>query len=203
MSKDALQQSSYIPIHFGKAASNFRNEIGLWVLANVDQEIGWPQKQVLVIYRSRKILLLPSTKKYYAAAAIISDVGVVEHDKVFLMQFLSALAWYRPGKIDIVRWTDSTSPSNLINFVRMPLAKRSGITSVFFRPTELPDPQSSKAQLALALFREGLSLNHKGYSFLSYYKIINLRYHKGERQLKFIKRSLPLLKSKSSQKNFK
>lgn len=192
-----LPQSSYVPIYFGEVAAKFRKEIGLWLLANVDQEIGWTQKQVLVVYRDRKILLLPATKKYYAAAAIISDIPTLEEDKTFLMQFLSALTWYQPGKLDIVRWTDSTAKNNLTNFIRMPLTKRSGTTMIFFRPTELPDPKNPEAQLALALFREGLSLNHKGYSFLSYFKIINLRYRSDDKQKRFIKRSLPLIENQN------
>src|SRR6185312_14028103 len=138
---------------------------------------------------------LPATKKYYAVTGVITEDPTLKEDKTFLMQFLSALAWYQPGKLDIVRWTDSTTQSHLTNFERMPLAKRAGTTSVFFRPTELPDPKEPKAQLALALFREGLSLNHLGYSFLSYYKIINLRYPNDDKQKRFIRRSLPLIEN--------
>jgi len=38
-------QSSYIPIHFGKQVGSFSKDNGQWLLANVDQRIGWPQKK--------------------------------------------------------------------------------------------------------------------------------------------------------------
>lgn len=188
-----ISQSSYVPIHYGKLATNFSKTIGGWLLANVDQNIGWPQRKVVIIYRGRKVLLLPATKKYYAAAAVITEDQTLSEGKTFLMQFLSALAWRESGKLNIICWTNTQG--HLTNFDRMPLNKQPGITSVFFRPSELPDPKNPQAQLAIALFREGLSLNHVGYSFLSYFKIINLRYPKDEKQKKFIKRSLPLIEN--------
>lgn len=160
-------QSLYIPIHFGKLATAFSKLKDSWLLANVDQELGWPKKKVLVNYRGRKTLLLPPTQKYYAAAAIIIKDGDLDEGKTFLMQFLSALAWYRPAKIYIVEWTGSTRQS-VLQFLRLPFIQPTGMTDLFFRPTELPDPTDIQAQRALAFFREGLSLNHMGYSFLSY-----------------------------------
>ncbi|WP_236631735.1 hypothetical protein [Legionella pneumophila] len=65
MSQDSFQ-SSYTPVHYGKSASEFSKERGQWLLANVEQQIGWPQKRALISYRGRKILLLPATSKYYA-----------------------------------------------------------------------------------------------------------------------------------------
>ena len=70
--KQDVPQSSYVPIYYGKIAITFSKEVGRWLLANVDQDIGWAQKKVIVIYRGRKVLLLPATKKYYAAATVIT-----------------------------------------------------------------------------------------------------------------------------------
>jgi len=190
-----LPNSNYVPVHFGKEAIAFSKERGQWLLANVDQSIGWPQKKVVVVYRDCKVLLLPSSKKVHASAAIITKDHSLKKGKVFLMQFLSALAWAEQGKIEIVRWTNSSTQGVLDKHLRLPLVRQSGITSVFFRPTELPNPEKPEVQLALALFREGLSLNHLGYSFLSYYKIINLKYSKMDKQIAFIKRSLPLIEN--------
>ena len=183
-------QSSYTPIHYGKLATAFSKERGQWLLANVDQQIGWPQKKVLVIYRGRKVLLLPATGKYYAGAAVITKIGQLNEGKTFLMQFLSALAWHQLNKIAIIQWTNSATQGELSNYLRMGLTKAPGMTAVFFRPTELPNPVDKAEQLALSLFREGLSLNHLGYSFLSYYKIINMRYPKGGAQKEWIRNNL-------------
>ena len=42
-----------------------------------------------------------------------------------------------------------------------------------------PDVGDEKAQLALALMREGRGLNHPGYAFLSFYKILETEIPKG------------------------
>lgn len=69
-------------------------------------------------------------------------------------------------------------------------------TSKFFRITYIPTNLTNNQQLALALFREadGLSHYHYGYSFLSYYKIINLVKKNGEKQTKWIRNNLNDLK---------
>ncbi|HIE7342238.1 TPA: methylamine utilization protein MauJ, partial [Legionella pneumophila] len=194
MSQDSFQ-SSYTPVHYGKSASEFSKERGQWLLANVEQQIGWPQKRALISYRGRKILLLPATSKYYAGVAVITKIGQLDEGKIFVMQFLSALAWYRPSKIDIIQWTNSATQGSLNQYLRLELTKRPGMTALFFRPTMLPDPKNKNAQLALSLFREGLSLNHLGYSFLSYYKIINMRYPNGATQKQWIRSNLYKLES--------
>lgn len=183
-------QSSYTPIHYGQLAVAFGRERGQWLLANVDQQIGWPQKKALIIYRGRKVLLLPATRKYYAGVAIVTKIGQLNEGKIFIMQFLSALAWYRPSKIAVIEWTNSSTQGALNKHLRLELIKKTGMTALFFRPTMLPDPKNKEAQLALSLFREGLSLNHLGYSFLSYYKIINMRYPKGGAQKQWIRSNL-------------
>ena len=99
--------SNYVPIHFGKEATAFSKEKGQWLLANIEQNIGWPEKKVMVVYRGRKVLLLPFNKKIHAAAAILTKN--LKEGKIFLMQFLSALAWSEQGKIDIVQWTNSST----------------------------------------------------------------------------------------------
>lgn len=193
--KQDVSQSTYVPIHLGKEAIAFSKETGLWLLANVDQSIGWPQKKVMVIYQSRKVLLLPASKTVHAAAAVITKAHTLKEGKIFLMQFLSALAYAEQGKIDIVQWTNSSTQGALTKHLRLPLAKQRGMTSLFFRPTELPNPGDPKARQALAFFREGLSLNHAGYSFLSYYKIINMKYPDGSKQKKWIRQNIPALEN--------
>jgi hypothetical protein len=43
----------------------------------------------------------------------------------------------------------------------------------------LPQPQSDNASLALALFREGMSVNSSPFSFLSYFKVLNIGFPTG------------------------
>ena len=41
----AQQLDNYVPILTGKPVTKFCKEIGGWILANVDQHLGWPQKR--------------------------------------------------------------------------------------------------------------------------------------------------------------
>lgn len=61
----------------------------------------------------------------------------------------------------------------------------------------LPQWLSPEARLALAFFREGLSLRSTAYQFLSFYKIINLKFDGGDNQKAWIKRTLPQIASSS------
>ncbi len=54
----------------------------------------------------------------------------------------------------------------------------------------LPDPPDPKAKLALALYREGLSVSLTPYQFLGFLKIINIIRHKGPAQIQWIKDNL-------------
>jgi len=46
----------------------------------------------------------------------------------------------------------------------------------------LPMPKSAEADLALAVFREGLSVNSVPFSFLSFFKVLNIRFSSGPDQ---------------------
>lgn len=54
--------------------------------------------------------------------------------------------------------------------------------------------ETKEQQIALGLYREAISSNSIFYSFLSYFKIINLRYSKGKKQVKWIDKHLKEVK---------
>jgi methylamine utilization protein MauJ len=54
----------------------------------------------------------------------------------------------------------------------------------------LPDPNDPKAKLALALYREGLSVNLMPYQFLGFFKVINILRDKGKDQQQWIREYL-------------
>jgi hypothetical protein len=54
----------------------------------------------------------------------------------------------------------------------------------------LPDPPDLKAKLALAFYREGLSVNLIPYQFLGFFKVINIFRNKGPDQIQWIKENL-------------
>jgi hypothetical protein len=58
---------------------------------------------------------------------------------------------------------------------------------------EVASPSDPRAKLAIALFREAISVASVPYEFLGYLKIINIRFDKSRSQIQWINESLPLL----------
>ncbi|MCH8149704.1 MAG: hypothetical protein IH987_17240 [Planctomycetes bacterium] len=60
-------------------------------------------------------------------------------------------------------------------------------------PQGIHSPSDSKARIALALYREALSVQNIPYEFLGYCKIINVCYHTTSDQITWINKTLPQL----------
>ena len=177
-------QAQFVTIIKGIDVDEHLQRKGVWLLANVDQNIGWPTDKIIIVFRNIKISLIPSTEQYYPAAAVLCKTNVnLNENKRLLLHFLSSLAWTYPGKLHNVRWTNSSSTGQFNDYLRLEKSKANLQTqSVHFKPTYLPDPIDKKARLALAFYREGMSLENVAYSFLSFYKIINLHKPKADKQ---------------------
>ncbi len=94
--------------------------------------------------------------------------------------FLSGLAW---GKGKSMRETLGTTCS------AGPLAIGKGPSGGIIDngPIEyVPDPANDRTKLALALYREALSVNMVAYQFLGYFKIINVIHESGPDQIAWI-----------------
>ena len=106
----------------------------------------------------------------------------LDADKLIL-ELLSALAWAEQGAATPTFGNWCTAP---LNVGKGPRGGPMG--SVHF--DYLPNPQGSTAKLALALFREGLSVNLIPYKLLGFFKIINILRHKGPDQIQWIRDNL-------------
>jgi hypothetical protein len=185
---------TYVSVFSGETAKKFSEETGLWLLANVEQSIGWPNKELVIIFRDKKILLLPAEGDFCPVAAIKYDrEAEINENKLLLLHFLSALAWVYNNRLRVAQWTKTSSQVSgkfSHHFRIKSTSLYCNVSGIGFRPTYLPDPQDKKLRLALALYREGLSLNHEGYAFLSFYKIINLIIRNADKQKKWINKHL-------------
>ncbi|MFY9316324.1 MAG: methylamine utilization protein MauJ [Burkholderiales bacterium] len=59
-----------------------------------------------------------------------------------------------------------------------------------FTADYLPAPKEPKAKLALALYREALSVNSVAYQFLGFAKVLNILYEKGKDQVAWINKNV-------------
>lgn len=158
---------------------------GPWIIANIDSWIPWPQKRTIVSYKNFKMYLFPEEEGLFAGIGVIKN-GSFNDDAIrkAIMQFASELAWVEQTRINIVSWGGGSHPFRVVKRSNIP-----SIVSSHFRITYLPEIEEVKARLALAFYREGLGLDHKAYSFLSFYKIINIFYENGNDQKEWIKQN--------------
>jgi hypothetical protein len=176
----------------GEAVENSLKSAEPWIVANIEQSIGWPEENIIIKYEGSDLHLLTYTEQDYMSAVAIKIANGINSDeaKAKITRFLSALNWVSGGLIRIDYWTGGGRPTRSKNTKGMKYTAKS------FRITYIPSNLTSDQQLALALLREAdsLSSSNYGYSFLSYYKIINLVKKNGEKQKKWIRNNLNDLK---------
>lgn len=154
-------------------------ERGDWVVATVDPRMSWPTKQQIVVFDDKDFVLLPqpADADQTAAVAIRADrYGLdVEAARREIMRFCSALAWSEGSGLSVVAWCGGNLPR--------PLGVRRGRVVTNFLDTEhLPIAGTDEERAAIALYREGVSLDNPFYSFLSLYKVISILLPKGKRR---------------------
>ena len=141
---------------------------GHWMVANLQQSIGWSEKAVTVDYGGNTFVLLPEDADHPPGIALRGDLDA---SRRLILEFVSVLAWAHLGEITVEYWTGGGRISRASK-------KRLGgqISAMKFEIPYLPIATDAKQKLALALFHEGSGLAriHVAYSFLSFYKIVNL-----------------------------
>jgi hypothetical protein len=169
---------------------------GHWVVANVESAGSWPIKAQRCRYRGEDIWIIPLTQECYGGVAIQQrqDLDSAACQKL-LMRFLSAVSWvYEQGILLTYGFTGGTFPQ--------PLGRRDqGVVGSIISDFDLsycPEPNSDRAVLALALMREGRSLGHPGYSFLSFYRVLEVALHNGVERGAWIAAKIPTLKGPSA-----
>ena len=159
-----------------------------WVVVGVEAGVPWPTKELEISFEGHKLLLRPETEDNAPSAVIQSEPGFDEDQcKSFLRRFLSAYAWVEQGSIREVMWLLSGAKAYVGKGPRWGLAG-TGVKLDF-----LPETTDKRARLALALYREGQSLNSFSYQFLAYFRIINIVHSKGKTQAAWINSTIPKL----------
>jgi hypothetical protein len=154
---------------------------GHWIVASLETHLPWPPRAQVARYEGREFLLLPAViaegktpDNPFAAHRLpaiaietrahrISDAQA----RVEIMRFASALAWHEYWSLEVVFWTGGNLPRQMGRSVNQPIQG--------YLDTELlPSPPSEAARTALALYREGTSLENPFYAFLSLYKAFSV-----------------------------
>jgi hypothetical protein len=170
-----------------------------WLIVSVETDVEWPVRETEVRFRGHTLILRPDDEGNAADVRIMYD-----HPDSLLQayeticRFLSTLSW-RHGRPARVRLTQACSTPTL----------RLGKGG--YGPPKLKDyriapglatPSDPKVRIAVALYREAVSIRNPSYEFLGYFKIINTSYDKRPDQVKWINQTIPLLTDPKAKQRF-
>lgn len=168
-----------------------------WLNVGVKGSAAWPTEETVLEFGGHKVVLKPATRETEQSVHVnlrgISDIEAL----TLINRFLSVLSWCDDQPMENrYGWSGNPVPVAVAKESRV---VGSSIGFPFYRELE----RDEKARLALALFREGRSVNSAPFEFLSYFKILNIFWKdkhvsvNGQRQnpiVEGIRATLPTLK---------
>lgn len=155
----------------------------------IETRFAWPSQERTLVFRGREFQFLPGSDKLSRMIRVKTETGFTQIDADrLILELLSALAWAEQGGAETTFGSWATIP---INIGKGPMGM---IGAGHF--DYLPDPVDPKAKLALALYREGLSVNLTPYKVLGFFKVINIIRDKGPAQIQWIKDNLQYITDK-------
>ncbi|MFZ2655455.1 MAG: methylamine utilization protein MauJ [Victivallales bacterium] len=162
-----------------------------WVDLAVKPNFSWPKVQVDIPFEGRRVALQPLTDKLSCTVSVFDDAGLtLDEGGTVLSRFLSRLAWSMNGGVVELFFCGSNNPA------RPGLLGRGNYETSCWAAVEphdylfLPSASNVNADLALGLFREGLSVNSVPFAFLSYFKVLNIAFPAGQPQKDWINANL-------------
>lgn len=166
-----------------------------WIDLAVKSHFSWPNTFVEIPFGGLKIVLQPRRENLSAAVSIFDEDGLTfEKGGELLYKFLSRLAWSKNGGIveNFICGSNNPNRPGLLGQGTYGISGWSQIDPWDY--LYLPIPKSNKAELALGVFREAMSLNSVPYSFLGYFKVINICFESGPEQRAWINQNLADIK---------
>ena len=162
-----------------------------WFNQAVKPHFSWPDCTVEIPFEGHNVILQPLTDKHSATVSLFDPKGTTfDKGGTLVSRFLSRLAWSMGGGVVELFETGSNNPEQPGQLGRGTYGI-SGCSQV--SPWDylyLPSATKPHADLALALFREAMSVNSVPFSFLSYFKVLNIAFDKGAKQKSWINQNI-------------
>ncbi len=158
-----------------------------WIIAYIEPSMAWPARVQRIVYFGQEFLILPVTNDAYPAVAVKACGANDDELRERILRFLSVLSWIKDGGASVVSFGGG---SHLLAHLR---PKGGGLmicNEIDLR--YLPRVSAPKARLALALMREGRSLKHIAYSFLTFWRVMEVAVGKNE-IMDWIAKAIPRL----------
>jgi hypothetical protein len=163
-------------------------ERGNWIVANIQTDSYWPVTSHKVRWRGVDIWIVPIMKGFYPAVAMMVPPGRSRPEcEELLMRFLSMLSWVEERGFLVEG--GGCSGGNLPRPMGRDKERGFSICDEFDL-SYFPEVTDEKALLALALMREGRSLNHVGYAFLSFYRVLEVAFSTDSQRIAWISAAL-------------
>lgn len=169
-----------------EGAQEYENLPGPWVCAVVDHRYGWPSEKALLNYMGRTYLVQDESETVHGAISSRAEEGETEDQvRSQIVDVINVISWMNRKPIHIKYWCGGGRP------IRAGKSKQYSLGDQLFDYEFIPRVCDEKTSLALSFFREALHLDNIPYKFLSFYKIINLFYRSGDKQKRWIRRTIP------------
>lgn len=156
----------------------------------VDNQVTWPNKEMLVEFDRYKLVLMPKTKEHVQSIHIdlYANQLSMEEAMTVVNRFLSLMTWC-DDQYAIAQdgWAGNSIP---VAVPKLNLAFTTTYDWIFNRSI----PDSDDARLALALYREARNAEQNfmvSYAVLNYYKIIEIRHPGWPSSTKWVADNLP------------
>lgn len=168
-----------------------------WLDLAVSPGFSWPNRQVEIPFEGYRVVLQPHRQGPEDEVELAATVSVCDPNGTSFeiggtvaSRFLSRLAWSHNGGVIELFAVGSNFPGRP-GRLGQGTYQRSGWTQV--KPWDfiyLPAADNQEADLALGLFREGMSVNSTPFAFLSYFKVLNIHHGGGAGQKNWINDNL-------------
>jgi hypothetical protein len=166
-----------------------------WVDFAIRAGFSWPNRLVEIPFEGKTVVLQPLTDELSCTASLFDDAGTTfEVGGTILSRFLSRLAWSKGGGIEELFAAGSNRPDRPGRLGRGTYAYSVWANVEPWAYLYLPLATTATADLALGLFREGLTLNSDPLAFLSFFKILNITLSNGPAQIEWINSNLHHIK---------
>ncbi|MGD7070517.1 methylamine utilization protein MauJ [Acetobacter sp. AAB5] len=171
---------------------------GSWVCLNIETSCQWPVNPQRFEFAGYEIWIIPITLEEHGGIAMKLSGGISNEDAELLMyRFLSVLSWRENSGITVAYRSGGSSP------YMVGLNKKSGfVICEQFDLTEIICPEDEEPRIALALMREARSLNHHGYAFLSFWRVLEVSYPNPKARIAWMVATLPTLNGTDSKEAF-
>lgn len=164
-----------------------------WFNLAVTPKFPWPRVQVRIPFEGYEVVLQPHEYGSQDQAEIACAVSVFHPDGIsfdiggtIACKFLSRLAWSQDEGI-IELFAIGTNHPDQPGRLGQGSYERSGWMAVEpWNNIYLPAAATPETDLALALYREGMSLNSAPFAFLSFFKVLNILFKSGEDQKRWL-----------------